>query len=511
MANFKAVLSPLIFMEKRKVLKILSLWTLFLLISQRVLRTERWMLIGGGGVILFIAAVGEQTKRHQVLNISLPLSRGVIIKKIGVKRSPACILCFEASTSTISSAKVARNISALGVSAVDWRPRRWAGGSVLDLYSEIDREVRSRVVIQGMSINWIAYGGAIKSLIEYSAERQTMERSRLVLVDGDWVRLASDLEWLPLRANGAQPSSVLLLCSDQAAEDALNLIKLLEARGFSRCELATYAPSEKGVVLSISRFVGEAVCRMEGSAPTFEEDHRTWFRWAAVLALAGGVVLWLVSISRKLVFIYIGIVGSFCALGGLLVVVPIGSIRTDVWVRMPLIGMFLAGNESGARFNWLADKFPEMLLSEAMLHVTYTKRLPKYSGPSLSESEFRDFILSPCIAETCEVGTWRASMWKTLYPRVRLVSDAKEAAEIVADAVRSRICEVDRLESRFMVNEMWTRQVADISHWDRLYLCSLRSVGVASRLCSSGVEFIYCGEWHRAPPCPALKYLVRND
>jgi predicted esterase len=152
---------------------------------------------------------------------------------------------------------------------------------------------------------------------------------------------------------------------------------------------------------------------------------------------------------------------------------------------------------------------------------------------------YNDYVLSPVIDEmdsgmgvpTARIGThgrdarattepelnWRRPLWEFFYPRVRHEDTPEAAAEIVARTLRERITVVnsDAPDVYFQpkhsgaggtptlrpgIETIWRNQITDEKGFQRIYVATLRSVGVGARLNSDGnAEFWTGSEWKTAP------------
>jgi len=99
---------------------------------------------------------------------------------------------------------------------------------------------------------------------------------------------------------------------------------------------------------------------------------------------------------------------------------------------------------------------------------------------------------------------WRRPLWEFFYPRIRKENSPEEAAEIVVRSLRERvtIISTDRMaaHSPSGIETIWKNQITDEKGFERIYVATLRSVGVGARLNFQGnAEFWTGSEWKRAP------------
>jgi predicted esterase len=138
---------------------------------------------------------------------------------------------------------------------------------------------------------------------------------------------------------------------------------------------------------------------------------------------------------------------------------------------------------------------------------------------------YNDYVLSPVIDELnsgtgvspVRIGThgrdarattepelnWRRPLWEFFYPRVRHEDTPEAAAEIVARTLRERVTVVSAKwnpAARPGIETIWRNQITDEKGFQRIYVATLRSVGVGARLNAEGdAEFWTGSEWKIAP------------
>lgn len=119
------------------------------------------------------------------------------------------------------------------------------------------------------------------------------------------------------------------------------------------------------------------------------------------------------------------------------------------------------------------------------------------------------FVLSPIIdSESDSELNWRRPLWEFFYPRVRKEDSPEAAAEIIVRTLRERVTiteepsfSADRMSAaRCGIETIWRNQITDERGFQRIYVATLRSVGVGARLNSEGITEFWTGsEWKLAP------------
>lgn len=121
------------------------------------------------------------------------------------------------------------------------------------------------------------------------------------------------------------------------------------------------------------------------------------------------------------------------------------------------------------------------------------------------EEIYRRYVLSPDLADGCPTLDWRAVLWSSLYQRVRTNSDVRIVAWNIAYALRERMTFSNRLSEARAVSDIWRSGYCNRNESQRLYLASLRAVGVPSRLVRpEGVEIFENSTWQYAPKIPYI-------
>ena len=121
---------------------------------------------------------------------------------------------------------------------------------------------------------------------------------------------------------------------------------------------------------------------------------------------------------------------------------------------------------------------------------------------TVTEDLWREWILSPWIEGPQDDMQWRRMLWQHFHPRVRRESNPAAAVEIVARQLALRLQVRDGAPVGDTIREMWAQGTTDQEGFDRLYMATLRSVGVPTRVGDNGRPEFHNGEKWRAAPRP---------
>ena len=100
---------------------------------------------------------------------------------------------------------------------------------------------------------------------------------------------------------------------------------------------------------------------------------------------------------------------------------------------------------------------------------------------------------------------WRRTLWQELFPHTKRSATASEAAAIVVKILREQLTIVLELPNQPGVETMWSRRLVNSEDFEILYVASLRSVGVPSRLSGAGIAEFYEGSHWTTAPSPVAK------
>ena len=105
---------------------------------------------------------------------------------------------------------------------------------------------------------------------------------------------------------------------------------------------------------------------------------------------------------------------------------------------------------------------------------------------------------------------WRRPLWEFFYPRIRREDSPEAAAGIVVRNLRERVTisavpfvSVNRMSTAHWptgIETIWRDQITDEKGFERIYVATLRSVGVGARLNGESMAEFWTGsEWKGAP------------
>ena len=169
---------------------------------------------------------------------------------------------------------------------------------------------------------------------------------------------------------------------------------------------------------------------------------------------------------------------------------------------------FLIQPKQRADFEWLAAQpiWPggklRTLLDQVEL-AGYNRELINWQ---LDDKVYQEFVLSPVIGDSTinsplSTGPdWRRPLWEEFYPRIRHESSAEDAARIVVRHLRERVTILKEAVVPQSISEIWRQQMTDAEGFERIYVATLRSVGIPAKTSASQKTEIFSeGRWLAAP------------
>ncbi|HTY87529.1 MAG TPA: hypothetical protein VMB80_08700 [Candidatus Acidoferrum sp.] len=144
---------------------------------------------------------------------------------------------------------------------------------------------------------------------------------------------------------------------------------------------------------------------------------------------------------------------------------------------------------------------PGRPLAPWLMHLELADLQRHQFYPNLDDATFREYVLSPetAVLPLPEVN-WRRTLWENFCPRIRHETDPIEAAQIVVRFLRERVGIDPSYDYRVGVETIWTEQMTDDAGFERIYVATLRSVGIAARLNDAGqAELLEGNQWQVAP------------
>jgi len=158
--------------------------------------------------------------------------------------------------------------------------------------------------------------------------------------------------------------------------------------------------------------------------------------------------------------------------------------------------------ELRADFDWLVSQ-PEAKNCrprDLLEHLNLAALQRGQFAASLSENEWREFVLSPWIDGAGEDIAWRRELWETLYPRIRRETDPGQAATHIARQLSLRLRVYGEGEATFQPCLIWERGTATQSEFRLMSVAALRSIGLPARLNPDRTcEFFNGHDWLLAP------------
>lgn len=123
-----------------------------------------------------------------------------------------------------------------------------------------------------------------------------------------------------------------------------------------------------------------------------------------------------------------------------------------------------------------------------------------------------DYVLSPVIEKSEIELDWRRPLWEFFYPRIRNEKTTVSAAALVAKMLREKVTLWPGFDRPQGVVTIWKEQITGEDGFAKIYVASLRSVGIPARLDANGkAEFWDGKQWCFAPrPLENLSVLPRH-
>lgn len=132
-------------------------------------------------------------------------------------------------------------------------------------------------------------------------------------------------------------------------------------------------------------------------------------------------------------------------------------------------------------------------LSNYNVHELVNWKLPKHI--------YKQYVLSPIIdSESDPELNWRRPLWEFFYPRIRKENDTQSAATIIARELHQRVTIDTSFSYPTGIESIWKNQITTPVGFERIYVATLRSIGVPAKLNKQGkAEFWTGSEWNPAP------------
>jgi len=130
---------------------------------------------------------------------------------------------------------------------------------------------------------------------------------------------------------------------------------------------------------------------------------------------------------------------------------------------------------------------------------------------------YNNYVLSPIIDSESDFElNWRRPLWEFFYPRIRKEDSPEAAAGIVVRNLRERVTisavpfsSVNRMPTAHWptgIETIWRDQITDEKGFERIYVATLRSVGVGARLNGEGMAEFWTGSEWKGAPRPIIQY-----
>ncbi len=154
------------------------------------------------------------------------------------------------------------------------------------------------------------------------------------------------------------------------------------------------------------------------------------------------------------------------------------------------------GPPSAVQPIWKGQKLGTLLTHVALAHYCVYELINWKLPPQI----YQDYVLSPVIEGGEMELNWRRPLWEFFYPRIRQKNTIEAAAEIVARTLRERVTICPDIDRPYGVETIWKEQITNEKGFERIYVATLRSVGIPARLDSAHkAEFWDDNNWRPAP------------
>lgn len=153
-------------------------------------------------------------------------------------------------------------------------------------------------------------------------------------------------------------------------------------------------------------------------------------------------------------------------------------------------------------FDWLTDqlKHDNLRIADVLEHIELGNLQRAFFKPQLTDDLYRNWVLSPAPVEEIGSNNWRRPLWEFFYPRIQHELDLHTAVRTVVRELRSRVTIVNQQQPAGTVLDAWHQQITTPAGFERLYIATLRAVGIPARLNENGkAEYWLAGEWYPAP------------
>lgn len=157
---------------------------------------------------------------------------------------------------------------------------------------------------------------------------------------------------------------------------------------------------------------------------------------------------------------------------------------------------------------WKGQRLKTLLTHVELAHYCVYELINWKLPPEI----YQNYVLSPVIEGSEREMEWRRPLWEFYYPRIRKENTTESAAIIVARTLRERITIWPGFDRPQGIDTIWKEQITGEKGFEKIYVATLRSVGVPARLDSTGKAEFWDGEkWRGAPGLAFESYLMKKD
>ena len=514
-------------------------------------------------VVMFVTALFWARSRDPFRRIAFTLKtpeggavRGMAVLPKGRKPLPVAVYLHGTGGDLIDDGDVLRlfaeqNLAAVGLEYNQTDP------AVFDAqFTALQDYLSTRDWCRSNAIAWVGLSHGAQSTLSYALKHPERQPGLLVRLSGGWVEELGRLNQEMTIAEGRQPELGSMTVESthysrsmpgKPSKTHVLIVQGEEDNIFPaiQCRPLAEALRQRGMTVDVRTFAGqlhsfgidrpvmfrglaEYCAQFFSSLPPVAVNHQP--ARGTVWVLPGLAVLcWLLCSYRewRTAFKMSGfkpdaMVRAFRATAWLLTIAALAD--TAIHLGLPrlkaspttltLARQWLVSPNQKSDFDWLAQE-PSGCGARIGVLVKYLELAElqrEFFYPRLEPANYRSCVLSPVVdAETPEDMGWRQALWEYFYPRVRRETDPLAASRTIVRALRSRLTIVPTRLDQSGVGTIWERGITDAAGFERIYVATLRSVGIAARLDGGSAELLADNAWTPAPrPIVADFYPVNN-
>jgi predicted esterase len=473
-----------------------------------------------------------ERKWFTIRTSSLQRVKCVAVLPKPLRRCPVVVYLHGAGETLMLDGKELRQIAELGIAAVSFEYNQTNYMSFEEQFSSLLGALREQPWASSNSIAWVGYGLGAQNSLRFLLRHPAAQPKVLVRLSGGFVpELTSedrDTTDQTKRAQNLRFQTAILLVQGERdtvypASDAQDLAGILTAEGnlvsvkvlpglghtfdadhgLVIREMGEYVkahvtpgtpspefPSAKPIsfpycVLPAFFWLGGCLClyfRKNGWHLAWKRRNY-YARWEIGLRLAAVVLAaWaLTETGFHLVMPHLKVTRRTLEIARRMLIAPQCHQDFESLAGLPV---------------WNGQKLQTLLTHVELANNTTHELIVWKTPPEI----YQNFVLSPVIERNESELNWRRQLWEYSYPRIRQRKTTLAAAEVVARTLRERVTIWPKFDRPQGVETIWREQITGENGFERLYVATLRAVGVPARLDLNGKAEVWNdGKWQRAP------------